>query len=179
MNAGPRIIKSALQEIGEEELIPEADSLFMMTYGGYIKRMPPDVLRAQKRGGKGLVGMATKEEDAVSQFFVANTHDQLMFFTNSGKIFQTKGYEVPESARQAKGKAIVNFLQVSPQDRITAIVPISKEDRKNRLSGNGNGQRHNQKGQHIGIFTGPSQRYDCDKTQKRGRIKVGECQLGL
>jgi DNA gyrase subunit A len=125
-----RIIKSALQEIGEEELIPEEDSLFMMTYGGYIKRMPPDVLRAQKRGGKGLVGMATKEEDAVSQFFVANTHDQLMFFTNSGKIFQTKGYEVPESARQAKGKAIVNFLQVSPQDRITAIVPISKKIEK-------------------------------------------------
>lgn len=125
-----RIIKSALQEVGEEELIPEADSLFMMTYGGYIKRMPPDVLRAQKRGGKGLVGMATKEEDAVSQFFVANTHDQLMFFTNSGKIFQTKGYEVPESARQAKGKAIVNFLQVSPQDRITAIVPISKKIEK-------------------------------------------------
>lgn len=125
-----RIIRSALQEVGEEELIPEADSLFMMTYGGYIKRMPPDVLRAQKRGGKGLVGMATKEEDAVSQFFVANTHDQLMFFTNSGKIFQTKGYEVPESARQAKGKAIVNFLQVSPQDRITAIVPISKKIEK-------------------------------------------------
>ncbi len=125
-----RIIKSALQEVGEEELIPEADSLFMMTYGGYIKRMPPDVLKAQKRGGKGLVGMATKEEDAVSQFFVANTHDQLMFFTNSGKIFQTKGYEVPESTRQAKGKAIVNFLQVSPQDRITAMVPISKKIEK-------------------------------------------------
>jgi len=124
------IVKSALQEVGEEELIPEADSLFMMTYGGYIKRMPPDVLRAQKRGGKGLVGMATKEEDAVSHFFVANTHDQLMFFTNSGKIFQTKGYEVPESTRQAKGKAIVNFLQVSPQDRITAIVPISKKIEK-------------------------------------------------
>ncbi|MBI2669836.1 MAG: DNA gyrase subunit A [Candidatus Yanofskybacteria bacterium] len=124
------IIRTALKEIGEEELIPEEESLFMMTYGGYIKRMPPDVLRAQKRGGKGLVGMATKEEDAVSQFFVANTHDNLMFFTNSGKIYQTKGYEVPESSRQAKGKAIVNFLQVSPQDRITAIVPISKKVEK-------------------------------------------------
>jgi DNA gyrase subunit A len=125
-----KIVRSALQEVGEEELIPEADSLFMMTHGGYIKRMPPDVLRAQKRGGKGLAGIATKEEDAVSHFFVANTHDQLMFFTNSGKIFQTKGYEVPESTRQAKGRAIVNFLQVSPQDRITAIVPISKKIEK-------------------------------------------------
>ncbi len=125
------IIKSALKEIGEEELIPEEESLFMMTYSGYIKRMPPDILRSQKRGGKGLVGMATKEEDAVSQFFVANTHDNLMFFTNSGKIYQTKGYEVPESSRTAKGKAIVNFLQVSPQDRVTAIVPISKKVEKN------------------------------------------------
>lgn len=123
-----KIIKSALREIGEEELIPEEESLFMMTYGGYIKRMAPDALKAQKRGGKGLIGMATKEEDAISQFFMANTHDNLMFFTNSGKIFQTKGYEVPESNRQAKGKAIVNFLQVSPQDRITAIVPISKNN---------------------------------------------------
>jgi DNA gyrase subunit A len=90
--------------------------------------MAPDSLRAQKRGGKGLIGMATKEEDAISHFFMANTHDNLMFFTNSGKVFQTKGYEVPESNRQAKGKAIVNFLQVSPQDRITAIVPISKNN---------------------------------------------------
>ncbi len=131
--ADPRrtnIIRSALKEIGDEELIPEEESLFMMTYSGYIKRMPPDLLRAQKRGGKGLVGMATKEEDVVSHFFVANTHDNLMFFTNSGKIYQTKGYEVPESSRIAKGKAIVNFLQVSPQDRITAIVPVSKKIEK-------------------------------------------------
>ncbi|HEY4506795.1 MAG TPA: DNA gyrase subunit A [Candidatus Paceibacterota bacterium] len=124
------IVKSALREIGEEELIPEEESLFMMTRGGYIKRIPPDTLRAQKRGGKGLIGIATKEEDIVSHFFVANTHDNLMFFTNSGKIYQTKGYEVPESTRTAKGKAIVNFLQISPQDRITAIVPVSKKVEK-------------------------------------------------
>ncbi len=121
------IIKSALKEIGEEELIPDEESLFMMTYGGYIKRIPPDTLRSQKRGGKGLVGMATKEEDAVRHFFVANTHDSLMFFTNSGKIYNTKGYEVPETSRQTKGKAIVNFLNTSPSDLITAIIPISKE----------------------------------------------------
>jgi DNA gyrase subunit A len=121
-----KIIKSALKEIGEEELIPEEESLFMVTKGGYIKRMPPDTLKAQKRGGKGLIGMATKEEDVVSQFFVANTHDNLMFFTNSGKVFVTKGYEVPESTRQAKGKALVNFLQVTTTDRITAVIPVSK-----------------------------------------------------
>ncbi len=122
-----KVIKSALREIGDEELIPEEESLFMITYSGYIKRIPPDVLRAQKRGGKGLMGIATKEEDVVSHFFIANTHDNLMFFTNSGKVFQTKAYEVPETARQAKGKAIVNFLQVSTQDRITAVIPISKD----------------------------------------------------
>jgi DNA gyrase subunit A len=113
--------------MGEEELVPEEDSLFMLTRGGYIKRMPPEELRAQKRGGKGLIGMATKEEDVVSQFFLANTHDNLLFFTNSGKVFQTKGYEVPESSRTSKGKAIANFLQVSQNDVITAVIPIHKE----------------------------------------------------
>lgn len=126
-----RVVKSPLREIGEEELVPEEDSLFMLTRGGYIKRIPPDVLKAQKRGGKGLVGIATKEEDVVSQFFVANTHDNLLFFTNSGKVFQTKAYEVPESSRQSKGKAIVNFLQVSPSEAITAVIPIPKDHKGN------------------------------------------------
>jgi len=125
-----KVVKSALKEIGEEELVPEEDSLFMLTRGGYVKRIAPDILKAQKRGGKGLVGMATKEEDVVSQFFVANTHDSLLFFTNSGKVFQTKAYEVPESSRQSKGKAIVNFLQVSPTDVITAVVPIPKGQKR-------------------------------------------------
>ncbi|MDO8496523.1 MAG: DNA gyrase subunit A [bacterium] len=124
-----KVIKSPLKELGEEELVPEEDSLFMLTRGGYIKRMQPEGIRSQKRGGKGLIGMATKEEDIVTQFFLANTHDSLLFFTNSGKVFQTKGYEVPETARQSKGKAIVNFLQVSPSDLITAVVPISKDQR--------------------------------------------------
>ncbi len=121
-----KIVKSALKEIGDEELIPEEESLFMITQGGYIKRIPPDILKSQKRGGKGLIGMVTKEEDVINHFFVANTHDNVMFFTNSGKVFQTKGYEVPESTRQAKGKALVNFLQISPTDKITAIIPIGK-----------------------------------------------------
>ena len=121
-----RVIKSQLREIGEEELMPEEDSLFMLTRGGYIKRMPPETLKAQKRGGKGLIGIETKEEDIVSQFFMANTHDSILFFTNSGKVFQTKGYEVPEASRQSKGRAIVNFLQVSPSDAITAVIPIPK-----------------------------------------------------
>lgn len=128
-----KVVKSALREVGEDELMPEEDSLFVLTRGGYLKRMAPDNIKAQKRGGKGLVGMDTKEEDVVSQFFLANTHDSLLFFTNSGKVFQTKGYEVPETSRQSKGKAIVNFLQVSPTDVITAVVPIPKDGKGSYL----------------------------------------------
>lgn len=128
-----KVVKSALREIGEEELMPEEDSLFVLTRSGYIKRMAPDDIKAQKRGGKGLIGMDTKEEDVVSQFFLANTHDNLLFFTNSGKVFQTKGYEVPETSRQSKGKAIVNFLQISPTDIITAVVPIPKDGKGSYL----------------------------------------------
>ena len=127
-----KVVRSALREVGEEELIPEEDSLFMITRGGYLKRMPPEDLKAQRRGGKGLIGIATKEEDVVSQFFLANTHDSLLFFTNSGKVFQTKGYEVPESSRQSKGKAIANFLQVSSSDLITAVIPIPKDKKSSR-----------------------------------------------
>ncbi len=121
-----KIVKSALKEIGEEELVPEEDTLFVLTHGGYIKRMSPTELRIQKRGGKGLIGMATKEEDIVSHFFLANTHDNLLFFTASGKVFQTKGYEVPEASRVSRGKSIVNFLNISSQEYITAVVPVSK-----------------------------------------------------
>ncbi|MBI2057875.1 MAG: DNA gyrase subunit A [Candidatus Yanofskybacteria bacterium] len=121
-----KVIKSALKEIGEEELVPEENSLFMVTQGGYIKRMAPETLKIQKRGGKGLIGIETKEEDIVSQFFMANTHDTILFFTNSGRAFQTKGYEVPESSRQSKGKAIVNFLNISQNEVVTGVVPIPK-----------------------------------------------------
>lgn len=120
-----KIIRTALKEVGEEELMPEEDSLFMVTRGGYLKRMAPDILKVQKRGGKGLIGIETKEEDVVTQFFMANTHDTILFFTNSGRAFQVKGYEVPESSRQAKGKAIVNFLNISPAESVTAVVPIA------------------------------------------------------
>jgi len=128
-----KVVKAPLREIGDEELVPEEDSLFMLTRSGYIKRMLPEDIKAQKRGGKGLIGMATKEEDIVSHFFLANTHDNLLFFTNSGKVFQTRGYEVPETSRQSKGKAIVNFLQIYPTDVITAVIPISKDQKSQYL----------------------------------------------
>lgn len=128
-----KVVKSALREIGEEELVPEEDALFMLTLGGYIKRLPPDELHAQKRGGKGVGGIATKEEDVVAHFFLANTHDNILFFTNSGKVFQVRGYEIPEASRQSKGRAITNFLQVTPKDVITAVVPLPKEKDQKRM----------------------------------------------
>ena len=128
-----RVVKTALREIGDEELVPEEDALFMITLGGYIKRLPPDELRAQKRGGKGVGGIATKEEDVVNHFFLANTHDNILFFTGSGKVFQIRGYEVPEASRQSKGRAITNFLQVTTTDSITAVVPLPKEKEQKGL----------------------------------------------
>ncbi|PIR41063.1 MAG: DNA gyrase subunit A [Candidatus Yanofskybacteria bacterium CG10_big_fil_rev_8_21_14_0_10_46_23] len=123
-----KIIKSAIREIGDEELVPEEDSLFMLTRDGYIKRVDPAGFKTQKRGGKGLIGMTTKDEDSISQFFVANTHDDILFFTGNGRVFQTKGYEVPVSSRTAKGRAIVNFLDLGKNDTITAVIPITKEN---------------------------------------------------
>lgn len=129
-----QVVKTALREIGDEELVPEEDALFMITLGGYIKRLPPDELHAQRRGGKGVGGMATKEEDVINHFFMANTHDNVLFFTNSGKVFQIKGYEVPEASRQSKGRAITNFLQVTANDSITAVVPLPKgKEQKGRF----------------------------------------------
>ncbi|TSC91306.1 MAG: DNA gyrase subunit A [Parcubacteria group bacterium Gr01-1014_2] len=125
-----KIVRGALKEIGEEELVPEEDALFVLTHSGYIKRMSSSELRIQKRGGKGLIGMTTKEEDIVSHFFLANTHDNLLFFTASGKVFQTKGYEVPESSRVSRGKSIVNFLNISSQEVITAVVRVPKAKAK-------------------------------------------------
>ncbi len=124
-----KVVKSPLREIGEEELVPEENALFVLTRGGYVKRLAPDELRAQRRGGKGLIGIATKEEDIVSHFFMANTHDNLLFFTNSGKVFQVKAHEVPEASRQSKGRALVNFLQILPTDLITAVIPIPKNEK--------------------------------------------------
>ena len=121
-----KVVKGVLKEIGEEELVTEEDALFVLTHSGYIKRMSSSELRIQKRGGKGLIGMTTKEEDIVSHFFLANTHDNLLFFAASGKVFQTKGYEVPEASRVSRGKSIVNFLNISSQEIITAVVRVPK-----------------------------------------------------
>lgn len=111
-------------ELEAEDLIKEEDVVVTMSHYGYIKRMAIDTYRAQKRGGRGITGMQTKSEDFVEQLFIASTHNIIMFFTNKGKVYRLKCYEVPEAGRTAKGTAIVNLLQLDGDERVTAVIPI-------------------------------------------------------
>lgn len=121
-----RIIKTGISEFKQEDLIPNEEAIVTLTEDGYIKRMNPSVYRVQKRGGKGVIGATTREEDRIAQVLTIETHDNLMFFTNSGKVFQTKAYEIPESSRTSKGQAIVNFLQLANEEKITEMIAFSK-----------------------------------------------------
>ena len=117
-------IVAAEGEIDVDDLIKEEQSVIALTHFGYIKRMPIDTYRSQKRGGKGIIGAATREEDFVKQIFTASTHDMILFFTNRGKLYKLKGYEVPEAGRTAKGTAIVNLLSLDPGEKVSAVIPI-------------------------------------------------------
>jgi DNA gyrase subunit A len=123
-----KVFKSAIGEFKQEDLVANEEAIITMTTDGYIKRMNPSVYRVQKRGGKGVIGANTKEDTSVRSMLSVMTHDNLFFFTNTGKVFQTKAYEIPESTRTAKGNAIVNFLQLAPNEEITEIIPFNKED---------------------------------------------------
>ena len=111
-------------EIELEDLIKEEECVVALTHYGYIKRMPIDTYRSQKRGGKGITGMATRENDFVKEIFSASTHDTILFFSNKGKLYKLKGYEVPEAGRTAKGTAIVNLLSLDPGEKISAVIPL-------------------------------------------------------
>ncbi len=117
-------IKPAEGEIEIEDLIKEEQTVVALTHFGYIKRMPIDTYRNQRRGGKGITGIATREEDFVKQIFTASTHDTILFFTNKGKLYKLKGYEIPEAGRTAKGTAIVNLLRLDNGEKISAVIPI-------------------------------------------------------
>lgn len=117
-----KIMKSGVKEFSMEDVIPDTQSIVMMTKDGYIKRVDPDTFRTQGRGGKGVMGLTTKEEDTVEQMFTATTHQDLMFFTSRGRVFKLKVYEMPEASRTAKGQAIVNFLQLAPGENVTALM---------------------------------------------------------
>ena len=113
-------------DISMEDLIPEQNVVITMTKLGYIKRMSVDAFKSQNRGGKGIKGMQTLDEDYVEELFMTSTHHYLMFFTNTGRVYRMKGYEIPEASRTARGTAIINLLQMMPGEKITAVIPIEE-----------------------------------------------------
>ena len=121
-----RVIKGGVKEITDEDLIPEKESMLVFTAGGYVKRTDPSEYRSQKRGGVGVVDLETKEEDFVTILLNANTHDELLFFTNLGKAYQIKMYDLPEGRRATRGKSIMNFLSLAEGERVMSILPVSK-----------------------------------------------------
>ncbi|OPX41961.1 DNA gyrase subunit A [Ruminiclostridium hungatei] len=113
-------------EIDIEDLIQEEESVITMTHFGYVKRLPADTYKSQRRGGKGIIGLSTREEDFVKNLFVTSTHNFIMFFTNKGRVYRLKAYEIPEAGRQAKGTAIVNLLQLDGDEKVTTVIPIQE-----------------------------------------------------
>ncbi|OGO84394.1 MAG: DNA gyrase subunit A [Clostridiales bacterium GWE2_32_10] len=112
-------------EINVEDMIKRENGVITMTHLGYIKRMPVSTYKAQHRGGRGIKGMNTREEDFIENIFIANSHSYIMFFTNKGSVYRLKSYEIPESARTARGTNIVNLLQLDPEEKISAVIPVA------------------------------------------------------
>ena len=119
---------ASADEINMEDMIEEEDVVITLTHFGYIKRMPEGTYRPQRRGGKGIIGLTTREEDFVEDLFITSTHDIILFFTNKGKVFAMKAYEIPDAGRQAKGTAIINLLNLTGDEKVSAIVPIRDYD---------------------------------------------------
>jgi DNA gyrase subunit A len=128
-----RVHASAAGGFSEEDLIPKEETVISLTRGGYIKRVAPSVYKVQHRGGKGIIGMETRGDDVVAYFFAASTHDRLLFFTTQGRVFQTLAYEIPESTRTGRGKALANFLELQKDEEVSAVVPLDRgEDDKKK-----------------------------------------------
>ncbi|MEX0918601.1 MAG: DNA gyrase subunit A [Candidatus Paceibacterota bacterium] len=121
-----KIIKHGVRNISIEDLVPEKDNVLVVTSGGYIKRTDPAEYRSQKRGGSGFMDLNVKEEDFVTIFLTANTHSDLLFFTDKGKVYQIKMYDVPEGRRATRGKSIMNFLSLSPNEKVTSVLAFPK-----------------------------------------------------
>ncbi len=129
--ANPRrtqIVPHGVKDFSVEDIIPNESTLVLITHDGYVKRLPPDTFKTQGRGGKGVVGVTTKEEDVVEQMFTTSTHADLLFFTTRGRVFQLKAYEIPVASRTAKGQALVNFLQLAPNEKVSATLQMEKDD---------------------------------------------------
>lgn len=123
-----QIMANGVKEFSAEDIIPNEPTLVLITHDGYVKRLPTDTFKTQGRGGKGVMGVTTKEEDVVEQFFSTNTHADLLFFTTRGRVFQLKAYEIPLASRTAKGQALVNFLQLAPNEKVSAVLQLEKDE---------------------------------------------------
>ncbi len=120
-------------ELDEEALIDEEDVAITLTHLGYVKRVPENTYKAQRRGGKGIVGLTTRENDFVKDLIITSTHDYLMFFTDLGRVYQIKAYQIPEASRTAKGTPVINFLNLNSGERVTAVIPIKSFDTDEEL----------------------------------------------
>ena len=125
-----KVVKHAAKSFSAEDLVADEESVLVLTAGGYIKRTDPSEYRKQRRGGVGVVDLDTKEEDFVTHLVTTNTHSDLLFFTDRGKVYQMKMYEIPEGRRATKGKSIMNFLALEQGERVTSILPMPKETKK-------------------------------------------------
>ncbi|MBN1168825.1 DNA gyrase subunit A [Candidatus Woesebacteria bacterium] len=128
-----KIYKSNIGEFSEEDLVPKESTIIMVTKTGYIKRVPRGTYRSQRRGGKGVMGMTTKEEDEIEHIISATTHDDLLFFTDKGKVYGNKAWEIPTLTRQSKGKALINFLNMDQDEKVLTVLPINDETKIKNL----------------------------------------------
>lgn len=119
-----QVIAHGVDSFNMEDLVPNEEIIVMATKDGYIKRLPPTTFKKQGRGGKGIIGLSTKEEDTVSHFFIGTTHSDILMFTTRGRVFKIKGYDIPQASRSAKGQALVNFLQLAPGEKVSAILTM-------------------------------------------------------
>ncbi|GIO10436.1 DNA gyrase subunit A [Brevibacillus reuszeri] len=119
--------------IEDADLIPEEDVVITLTHDGYIKRLPVSTYRAQKRGGRGIQGLGTKDDDFVEHLYITNSHDYIMFFTSKGKVYRLKGYEIPDLSRTAKGTPIINLIQIEKGERVSAVIPVKEFDEEHYL----------------------------------------------
>ena len=119
-----RILPIEADQIGEEDMIPEEEMIISITRDGYIKRVPKDTYPTQRRGGRGRIGASTKDLDAIEHLFIATTHHYILFFTDRGRVYRLKAYEVPQTSRQAMGTAVINLINILPGEKITATIPM-------------------------------------------------------
>jgi len=125
-----RVMKGGAKVLSVEDLVPEEENALVLTSGGYVKRTNPDEYKRQKRGGVGVMGLDTKEEDFVTNFLTASTHSDLLFFTDKGKVYRLKMYDIPEGKRATKGKSIMNYISLTDDEKVTSILPMSKDVKK-------------------------------------------------